>query len=197
VAEIKWVTVFFDVPADRRAAAEALWRQRAGAVMSERRGPDGEFATFVPADGDPYLRVQRVRDGPGGVHIDLHTDDTEALLADALRLGATATRADLLRLGLRSPAGAPFCVVGWRGEQARPSRRPVRHVTLRVAEQGTGPETQFWAALTRQGIGPDGHVGGSAGWPVTIRISAVPGASQAHWWVGLEPPKTGHPKERT
>ena len=66
--------MFFVFPAASFDAGTAFWRQVTGYGLSPFRGPDGEFATLLPPAGDAYLRVQRILDGPGGCHLDLHVD---------------------------------------------------------------------------------------------------------------------------
>jgi hypothetical protein len=46
---VKWLTVFFDFPADTFDAGVAFWREVTGSGLSPFRGADGEFATLVPA----------------------------------------------------------------------------------------------------------------------------------------------------
>ncbi|RZI85990.1 MAG: VOC family protein, partial [Microbacterium sp.] len=65
-----WITAFVDVPASRHAVAAKFWAGVTGSSLSRSRGANGEFATFLPPDGDPYLRLQRTGSGPAGVHLD-------------------------------------------------------------------------------------------------------------------------------
>jgi hypothetical protein len=119
--------------------------------VSARRGPDGAFATLLPAAGDPYLRFQVVGDPPARSHLDLHTGEVDMLARRAVRLGAQRVSAELGLVVLRSPAGLPFCVVRWNGERVRP--RPaglslVDQMCLDLPEAGFEAEAAFWAALT-------------------------------------------------
>jgi len=68
---VRWLTVFLDFPATSFGAGVAFWREVTGSGLSPLRGAAGEFATLLPADGDAYLRVQRVAGGSGGHHLDL------------------------------------------------------------------------------------------------------------------------------
>jgi hypothetical protein len=61
---VRWLTVFLDFPAGSFGAGVAFWREVTGSGLSPFRGAAGEFATLLPADGDAYLRVQRIADGP-------------------------------------------------------------------------------------------------------------------------------------
>ena len=56
--------------------------------MSPSRGENGEFATLMPPDGDDFLRVQRLADGPSRIHLDLHVDDPSTAAERAVGLGA-------------------------------------------------------------------------------------------------------------
>ena len=135
-----WVTAFIDLPAERYEAGVAFWRGVTGYGLSEARGEDGEFATLVPAVGDPFLRVQRTADGSAGLHLDLHHPD------QAFRV-------------LRSPGGLAYCEVsGDRGERPPPATWPGGHhslvdqVCLDIPTAAYDEECAFWAERT--------------GWPV-------------------------------
>ncbi len=84
---VAWVTGFLDFPVAGFAAGRDFWRDVTGYALSPPRGPEGDFATLVPGEGDAYLRVQRVYDGPGGDHLDFHTRDEDGLTARARELG--------------------------------------------------------------------------------------------------------------
>jgi hypothetical protein len=130
--------------------AEPFWQAVTGSGRSARRGPDGQFATLLPADGDAYLRVQVVGDGPARAHLDLHVGDVAAQAGRAVALGASVLRDEGALVLLRSPAGLPFCLVAWHGEAVRPAggRSLVDQMCLDVPVAGFDPEADFWAALT-------------------------------------------------
>ena len=120
---LRWITVFLDFPAPAFGPGVAFWREVTGYGLSAPRGESGEFATLLPPEGDAYLRVQRVLDGPGGCHLDLHVDTASESLYEAasraVRLGASVLHRDD-KEGLivaSSPAGAPFA---WCTGPARP-----------------------------------------------------------------------------
>ena len=71
----------------------AFWREVTGSELSPLRGAAGEFATLLPADGDAYLRVQRVADGPGGHHLDLHVDPALTSVEQAVERAVAARHA--------------------------------------------------------------------------------------------------------
>src|SRR4051812_7423425 len=107
-AVIRWTTAFLDLPPPAFDAGAAFWCATTGSTLSPARGSRGEFATLLPPDGDAYLRVQRLDDGPARVHLDLHVDDVDASAAQALALGATEV-AQPGHVVLASPGGFPFC----------------------------------------------------------------------------------------
>ena len=173
---IRWTTAFIDLPPARFDAAVAFWEAVTGASVSAARGDAGEFATLVPEDGDAFLRVQRVLDGPGGVHIDLHADDVPQLVEQAIELGARVVH----RAGhvvLSSPAGCTFCVVPHRGESQRPGPRQspagtclVDQLSIDVPAAAYDAECAFWSALT----GWELHRGALAEFTVLARPTGIP-----------------------
>ena len=162
--EFRWVTIFLDFPGDAFEAGTAFWREVTGYGVSSSRGAAGEFATLLPPGGDAYLRVQRVFEGGGGCHLDLHVDlaswSLEKAAAGAVALGARMhDREDDEVIILDSPGGFTFCVVPWDGETAMPDpfalfavgeagASCVAQLTLDVPPTGYEREISFWAALT-------------------------------------------------
>ena len=137
-----WITAFLDAPASRLDVSRQFWAGVTGSTLSPARGANGEFATFVPPDGDAYLRTQRLESGPAGVHLDLH-------------LGDVRLEVD------RSPGGFPFC----RNEGdagARPIPRIwadgqaslVDQVCLDIPPAVYDEECAFWAATTGWELAP-------------------------------------------
>ncbi len=94
---VRWITAFIDTVEDRAEEVEVFWARVTGQVVSARRGRRDEFATLLPDDGDPFVKLQRSgQSTPGGLHLDLHTDDLDALSLRAEQLGrarATSTSA--------------------------------------------------------------------------------------------------------
>ncbi len=151
--DVRWMTGFLDSPS---RAAESFWLDVTGSRLSQRRGPGGAFATLLPPDGDPYLRVQVVESGPPGAHPDLHVADEDAAADEAVGRGARVVLAeDGLRV-LRSPAGIAFCLVRWDGERVRPAavRRAggpvslVDQLCLDIPADAFEAEASFWQGLT-------------------------------------------------
>ncbi len=152
---IRWVTAFVDLPASTVECGARFWSEVTATRPSPPRGERHEFRTLMPADGDACLRVQAVEDGPGGVHLDLHVDDVDALAATATDLGAEI----LTRPGhiiLRSPGGLLFCAVSHEGERHRPPPVPlddgttsrVDQLSIDVPADRFEDECTFWSSLT-------------------------------------------------
>ena len=152
---VRWVTGFLDSP-DR--SSEGFWQAVTSSRLSARRD-GGVFATLLPADGDAYLRVQVVGDGPARAHLDLHTDDVAGLAGRAVALGAVRVSDAEGLVVLRSPAGLPFCVVAWAGERVRPAPvggSLVDQMCLDVPVGSFEAEAGFWSALTGWSRRPSG-----------------------------------------
>jgi predicted enzyme related to lactoylglutathione lyase len=149
-----WLTAFLDLPADVHDAGTAFWQDVTGWPLSEPRGAAGEFATFVPAQGDAVLKVQRTG-GKAAVHLDLHVADPDAAAQEAVGLGATVSADHGDYWVLASPAGLAFCLVG-HAAGARPAPRTwpggrtsvVDQVSIDVPPGRYAEEFEFWAALT-------------------------------------------------
>jgi len=156
----RWLTLFLDFPAGSFDAGVAFWREVTGTTLSPFRGPAGEFATLLPPDGDPYLRVQRIAGGSGGVHLDLHVDPAAGTVDQparrAVALGATMLHLSDGLVILHSPGGFTFCLVRWHEEGAVPrpavldAGGPSRldQLCLDIPPDAYERECSFWAALT-------------------------------------------------
>ena len=119
------------------------------------KGTRGEFATLLPPKGDAYLRVKRTGCSEARCHLDLHVDNVEAALKEAVELGASRTGKPA-HLGLTSPGGLPFCVVRDGGDADRPppaawpggGHSLVDQLCLDISPQAYEHECAFWSALT-------------------------------------------------
>lgn len=154
MAELRWITAFLDLPAASIEAGTAFWRAITGSGLSSVRGEHDEFATFIPRDGDPYLKVQRIGHGPPRLHLDLHTDEVPAFVDHALALGARVTQPGD-HVVMSSPGGFVFCVVDHPAGAAVPTPVPwwggtsiVDQVCLDIPGPVLEEETAFWTALT-------------------------------------------------
>lgn len=150
---IRWTTAFIDLPASEHEATTAFWEGVTGYARSTSRGDDGEFLSLLPADGDPYLKIQRVGSGHSRIHLDLHIDDLDEYAARATELGATElARSDYVVL--RSPGGLTFCLVTHDGDTRPPpaswdiGASMVNQLCIDIPASMWTSETDFWSALT-------------------------------------------------
>ena len=122
---VRWLTAFLDVPDQRFRAGADFWLEVTAATLSPTHSTHDEFATLVPADGDAYLRVQRVADPHGGCHLDLHVDDRPATARHAEVLGAVR-RDGAGRRGRHAFAGGAGRSASWTTPASRswPARAP-------------------------------------------------------------------------
>ncbi|MEZ5226206.1 MAG: VOC family protein [Acidimicrobiales bacterium] len=86
---VHWLTAFIDHSAASAGDELRFWQVATNSALSARRGDRGQFATFVPSDGDAFLRVQETDSGDVGVHLDLHVDSVDNETIRSLRLGST------------------------------------------------------------------------------------------------------------
>lgn len=154
---IQWVTAFIDLPHACVEQGVEFWQRVTGYAISPWRGANGEFTTFLPLDGDPFLRAQRTFAGAGGCHLDLHATDPGRLAERALALGARPHEHAGPVRALLSPGGMPFCSVSHHAES---SRRPlparwldghsslIDQVCLDIPASAYDLEREFWARLT-------------------------------------------------
>lgn len=158
----RWLTIFLDFPAGAFWPGIAFWREVTRSGLSPLRGEAGDSATLLPQAGDAYLRVQRVRAGSGGCHLDLHVDGSLSGAADrAVGLGAAVRHTEEGLIVADSPGGFTFCLVDWEGEAAVPD--PVRLHPAALGDAGASRadqlcldipaadyerECSFWSALS-------------------------------------------------
>jgi glyoxalase superfamily protein len=164
---LTWITAFIDLPAVGYAESEAFWVHVLGGRLSDRRGPQGEWVTVLPEAGEPYVRLQKVFSGPGGVHLDLHVAPgaVDAAADEALRLGAGLRHREDEWVVLTSPGGLSFCVTPWSGGRELPPLRDglggaggphrLEQVCLDIPPSRYEREVRFWADLTGWGLEPD------------------------------------------
>jgi len=147
--QIRWMHLFLDTPQAQAATSWGYWAKVTRSTLSPVRGEHGQFATLLPAHGDAWLKVQAVDEGPGGVHLDIDTDDRAGLVARALELGATVqgTYHDVVVLG--SPAGIVFCAtVGDGGTVDRHVDALADQACLDIPPAAFAAEVAFWRDLT-------------------------------------------------
>jgi Glyoxalase-like domain len=153
---IQWLTGFLDLPVPAFEAGRDFWCDVTGYTLSPPRGPRADFVTLVPGEGDAYLRVQRIYDGPAGCHLDFHAPDWAEVAARACRLGARQVYTEEGLAVLSSPGRLPFCVSDEDGGPDRPpaARWPGGSVSradqfcLDIPADVYDSECGFWADLT-------------------------------------------------
>ena len=154
--------MFLDFPADEFDVGVEFWRRITGTSRSEPRGGDDEFATLLPPQGHPYLRVQRLGSGVARCHLDLHIDSAErpGAVERATRLGAVHQLHGGEHDVLTSPGGFPFCLVPWEGADVESAVPPPNQLVglatsarldqlcLDIPPALWDVESAFWAELT-------------------------------------------------
>ncbi|UMG91481.1 VOC family protein [Nocardioides sp. TF02-7] len=194
-----WATAFLDFAPEGFEAGVDFWSALTAYDVSPPRGDDGEFATLLPPAGDDCLRVQRLREGPDDVHVDLHVADPRAAAERARRLGATEVE-DRGYVVMRSPGGLGLCFVhAGESTRPRPTEWPEGHTSLldQVCIDAPAPaydaECAFWAAVTgwgarraprRAGVPAPGAAAGAAG-------PLPPAAAGGGLRTGPRPPRLG------
>lgn len=150
---ITWLTAFLDGPAERFAEMVRFWQRVTGSGLSAYRGDRDQFATLLPPDGDPYLRVQLTDTGGPDSHLDLHVADVDRATERAVALGARVTLSEPGLSVATTPAGLRFCLASDDGERVRP--RPygsppalLDQICLDIPAEQYDAEAGFWSDLT-------------------------------------------------
>lgn len=163
---VQWLTAFLDFTAESFDDGTTFWSAATGTTMSERRRENNEFATLLPSNGDAFLRVQEVVDGPGGIHLDIHVDDMEAAIATAVAAGATVIAVNDVTV-LSSPGGFTFCIVQHNiadddRERVVPSavefdglKSRMSQVCIDIPASLFSAECEFWSELTGWALRPN------------------------------------------
>lgn len=146
--DLTWLWLFIDAPEEVADEAWEFWRAVTGSTVSERRGETGQFATLLPVEGDPWIKLQRVGAG-GGLHLDLDTTDRGAALDAALAAGARhVTRYHDVEV-MASPGGLPICLtLGEPGEWVRGPRTMLDQVCIDIPPRLWEAEVAFWSEVT-------------------------------------------------
>lgn len=166
VVEVKWVWLFLDTVETDAGPSWEFWRQVTGSTLSPTRGERSEFATFLPSQGDPWIKVQSVQSG-GGVHLDLDVDNPRLAAAEAAALGATELGTIDDETGspgvviMATPGGQTFCFTTHRGERAAQVREGIEtivdQVCLDLPELSYAVDAVFWHQLTGWELGHGSH----------------------------------------
>ncbi|GAB4075888.1 VOC family protein [Nostocoides australiense] len=148
--DVRWMWIFVDALAPAGPAWD-FWQAATRSARSATRGDQDEFATLLPAQGDPWVKVQEVRSG-GGIHLDLDVPDPLAAAEDVVAAGAREVfrYADGGCVILRSPGGFVFCLTRWDGAaaQARAGEPDLLdQLCLDIPAASYEVECAFWGRL--------------------------------------------------
>ena len=145
-----WMSAFLDLAPGSFDAGARFWSRVTGYDVSPRRGDRDEFATLVPGEGDDFLRVQELAEGPGRVHLDLHVD---VPAAEAERAVARGRRGPpRVRARVRRPRLARRADVLLRGATGRRERPPPARVAGRAPVPRRPGLSRHPAVVVRRGV---------------------------------------------
>ncbi len=135
-----------DVPAGGFDRTVAFW---ADVLDATARPTGGPFTHLVGARSPVGLHLQRLEDGPAGVHLDLEADDVDDEVERLQSLGATRVGRSDHGVVLTDPAGLPLCVVprGEVVEDLHPERTDqvrLRLVVIDVPSAAVTETVEFW-----------------------------------------------------
>jgi predicted enzyme related to lactoylglutathione lyase len=102
--------IVIDVPTADHDRELAFWSAAVGQPLT-RFDAHPEYHGAVLQGQELGLLIQRLGDGPGRVHLDIHTDDLAAEIARLEELGAERVQQVHSWWILRDPAGLLFCVI--------------------------------------------------------------------------------------
>ena len=148
-----WLHAVIDVPAAQHSETADFWGHALGWPLGAAWPGHPELQSFEPADGTPYVHLQRI-DGPPRIHLDLESADPDALVDRAVALGAELVAQHDRWRTLRSPGGLHFCVLEARDhEPPEPVTWPDGHRTRMVQvcidspRAGYEREVAYWRTL--------------------------------------------------
>jgi glyoxalase superfamily protein len=102
--------VVIDVPPADHDQEVGFWQAATGQTLTRAAQHPQYHGATLP--GQEFgLLVQRLDEGAGRVHLDIHTDDLEGEVARLERLGAERVRQVHRWWIMRDPAGLLFCVI--------------------------------------------------------------------------------------
>ena len=99
-----------DVPPPDHDRELAFWRGATGQPLTQGKAHP-EYHSAQLHGQQMWMLIQRLGDGPAGVHLDIHTDDLEAEVARLEALGASRQEVVKGWQLMRDPAGLVFCVI--------------------------------------------------------------------------------------
>jgi hypothetical protein len=106
----KLLKIVIDVPPAEHDRELAFWSAATGQPLAQfDRHPQYHGAALHGQD--LWLLIQRLDEGQGRVHIDIHTDDPIAEMARLEKLGAELVEQAHSWWVMRDPAGLLFCII--------------------------------------------------------------------------------------
>ena len=102
--------IVIDVPPADHDRELAFWSAATGQPLAQF-DQHPEYHGAALKGQELGLLIQRLGDGPGRVHIDIHTDDPAAEIARLEELGAERVQQVHSWWVMRDPAGLVFCVI--------------------------------------------------------------------------------------
>ncbi len=106
----KLLKIVIDVPPAEHDRELAFWSAATGQPLAQfDRHPEYHGAALHGQD--LWLLIQRLDEGQGRVHIDIHTDDPIAEMARLEKLGAELVERAHSWWVMRDPAGLLFCII--------------------------------------------------------------------------------------
>lgn len=102
--------IVIDVPPADHDRELEFWSAATGRPLARFDAHPEYHGAALPGQ-DAWLLIQRLDDGPGRVHLDIHTDDPAAEIARLEKLGAELVRQVHSWWVMRDPAGLLFCVI--------------------------------------------------------------------------------------
>jgi len=102
--------VVIDVPADDCDREMAFWSAATGQPLTQLDDHPEYHRAKLPGRAFGLL-IQRLVDGLGRLHLDVHTDDLDAEVSRLEKLGAERVQRVQAWWIMRDPAGLLFCVV--------------------------------------------------------------------------------------
>lgn len=102
--------IVIDVPDEEHDQELAFWQGATGQPLTRVDAHPEYHGALLPGQRFGLL-IQRLGDGPGRVHLDIHTDDLDAEVTRLERLGAKRLRHVHGWWIMQDPAGLPFCVI--------------------------------------------------------------------------------------
>jgi hypothetical protein len=106
----KLLKIVIDVPPAEHDRELAFWSAATGQPLAQfDRHPEYHGAALHGQD--LWLLIQRLDEGQGRVHFDIHTDDPTAEMARLEKLGAELVQQAHSWWVMRDPAGLLFCII--------------------------------------------------------------------------------------